>query len=85
MRLKPMTHTIDLEAQPTSLDELLTLMEGETEILLTRGNVPIARLSAVILEQTQSRQRIPGLGKGSIHTRDDFDDPLPDSFWLGEE
>lgn len=29
--------------------------------------------------------RIPNLHAGLIHMRDDFDDPLPDSFWLGEE
>jgi hypothetical protein len=35
---------------------------------------------------TRRRQpRTPNLGAGTIHVRDDFDDPLPDSFWLGEE
>lgn len=29
--------------------------------------------------------RTPGLGKGTIWIADDFDAPLPDSFWLGEE
>lgn len=29
--------------------------------------------------------RIPNLHAGLIHMSDDFDDPLPDSFWLGEE
>jgi hypothetical protein len=30
------------------------------------------------------RQRIAGLGKGRIIIADDFDEPLPDAFWLGE-
>jgi hypothetical protein len=30
-------------------------------------------------------KRVAGLGKGSIAIADDFDDPLPDSFWLGEQ
>ena len=30
-------------------------------------------------------ERVAGLGKGSIHMAPDFDAPLPDSFWLGEE
>ncbi len=30
-------------------------------------------------------KRVAGLGKGTIHMAPDFDDPLPDSFWLGEE
>ena len=36
-------------------------------------------------EATAKKLRTPGLGKGSILCiADDFDDPLPDSFWLGE-
>ncbi|HEY1082343.1 MAG TPA: hypothetical protein VGE29_08790 [Prosthecobacter sp.] len=30
-------------------------------------------------------QRIAGLGKGAWAVSDDFDDPLPDEFWLGED
>jgi hypothetical protein len=30
------------------------------------------------------RQRIAGLGKGTIVIADDFDEPLPEAFWLGE-
>jgi len=33
----------------------------------------------------QPRKRIAGLGKGTIVIADDFDEPLPDAFWLGEE
>ncbi len=29
-------------------------------------------------------QRQPGLGLGSCIFSDNFDDPLPDEFWLGE-
>jgi hypothetical protein len=29
--------------------------------------------------------RQPGLHPGAFVISDDFDDPLPDSFWLGEE
>ena len=29
--------------------------------------------------------RMPGLHRGSYWIADDFDAPLPDSFWLGEE
>jgi hypothetical protein len=32
----------------------------------------------------QPRQRIAGLGKGTIVIADDFDEPLPEAFWLGE-
>jgi hypothetical protein len=32
----------------------------------------------------QPRQRIAGLGKGTIVIAEDFDEPLPETFWLGE-
>jgi hypothetical protein len=35
-------------------------------------------------EEMMSPERIPGLNAGMIWISDDFDDPLPDSFWLGE-
>ena len=35
--------------------------------------------------ETGGNQRIPGLFPGSIWISDDFDDPLPDEFWLGED
>ena len=32
-----------------------------------------------------SKPRILGLHPGAMVTSDDFDDPLPDEFWLGED
>ncbi|WP_017297093.1 DUF2281 domain-containing protein [Nodosilinea nodulosa] len=32
-----------------------------------------------------AKERIPGLHPGAFVMSDDFDEPLPDSFWLGEE
>ena len=33
---------------------------------------------------TVPKQRVPDLHQGQIWMSDDFDDPLPDKFWLGE-
>jgi hypothetical protein len=33
---------------------------------------------------SDQRLRQPGLNRGSCVFNDDFDDPLPDQFWLGE-
>jgi hypothetical protein len=30
------------------------------------------------------RKRIAGLGKGTMVIAEDFDEPLPEAFWLGE-
>lgn len=35
--------------------------------------------------QPAPKARTPGLHPGAFVMSDDFDDPLPDSFWLGEE
>lgn len=35
--------------------------------------------------ENQPHHRVAGLGKGTIAIADDFDEPLPDSFWLGEQ
>jgi hypothetical protein len=36
-------------------------------------------------EESALKPRILGLHAGMIWTSDDFDDPLPDEFWLGED
>jgi hypothetical protein len=36
-------------------------------------------------EQSEKPKRILGLNRGEYFMSDDFDAPLPDSFWLGEE
>ncbi|AFY41065.1 DUF2281 domain-containing protein [Nostoc sp. PCC 7107] len=37
-------------------------------------------------EKTQEtlQQRLPDLNRGEIWMSDDFNDPLPDEFWMGE-
>ncbi|MBD2771521.1 DUF2281 domain-containing protein [Iningainema tapete] len=34
---------------------------------------------------TQAQKRILGLNRGDIWISDDFNDPLPDEFWTGEQ
>ena len=34
--------------------------------------------------EPQPHKRIAGLGQGTMVIADDFDEPLPDAFWLGE-
>ena len=67
-----------------SVKDLLLLLEGETEIILTEDNQPIARILPVEQPETEAGPRVPGLFPG-IWMSDDFDDPLPDEFWLGED
>jgi len=72
--------TVNLEESQTNLKDLLALVRNGTEIVLTDGTAPFARLVPVRCATTP---RIPGLHAGAIRTNDDFDDPLPDDFWTG--
>jgi antitoxin (DNA-binding transcriptional repressor) of toxin-antitoxin stability system len=77
-----MLRTIDLNTTKIDLDSLLQEVQEGTEILLMNGNTPIAR---IVPPETRSSGRKADLSKGAIWTSDDFDEPLPDEFWLGEE
>lgn len=77
------TKIIDLEQESNSLDALLTQLDDNTDTLLIRGDTPVARITPE--SKTQTAARIPGLHAGTTWVSDDFDEPLPDSFWLGDE
>lgn len=77
-----MLRKIDLETTRLTLEELLAQLDPDTEILLTRGTSPVARIAAVERAVVQST-RILGLHEGEGWISDDFTDELPASFWLG--
>ena len=69
------------EAQ-THLADLLAVISEGGEVIITRDDKPIARL--IPITQPKKR-RIAGLNRGSIWTSEDFDEALPDEFWMGQE
>lgn len=70
--------TVNLEESQTNLKDMLALVRNGTEIVLTDGAAPFARLVPV---RRTTTPRVPGLHAGAMRTTDDFDDPLPDLFW----
>lgn len=72
---------IDVQQSDTSLKDLLTLALEGNEIILTEGDTPVIRLVPQALPNTP---RILGLHPGAWMS-DDFDAPLPDEFWFGED
>lgn len=70
--------TIEIHDAQAELKTLLSLVAQGTEIVLTDGAIPLARLVPVT---PCAAHRIAGLHSGAIWTSDDFDDPLPDVFW----
>lgn len=69
----------DVQAQ---LSDLLLLISKGDDIIIEKDNRPFAKLTAI---SGLGKKRIPGLNRGDIWISEDFDEPLPDDFWLGEK
>ena len=72
--------TVDIHDKHTSLSELVFLALEGNEVIIADDDKPLARLVPI----SESKQlRIPGLNRGEIWTSEDFDEPMPESFWTG--
>lgn len=74
------TRTVNIHEAKTHLSELLALALAGEEVVIAKANKPIARLVPI---EVPRRKRVFGLYRGEFSVSDDFDAPLPDSFWLG--
>ena len=70
----PMAETVPINEAKTRLSELLRRVEAGEEIIIRRGDTPIARL----IPERRSKMTPPGRLSGRIWVADDFDDPLPE-------
>lgn len=66
--------TVTTHEAKTHLSRLLRRVEGGEEIVILRGDVPVARL--VPLEDRRAAREM-GFAAGGLHIADDFDAPLP--------
>ena len=73
------TKTVDVLEAQNNLAELLSQLVEGTEIIITKGDTPVARLVPIGLK----RGRVAGLHPGAAWMSEDFDAPLPDEFWAG--
>jgi len=78
-----MTKIVSINEAQSQLQGLLALTRSGGEVIIEENGQPLARL--VPIEKFEPKQRILGLREGQVWTSDDFDEELPDSFWLGEE
>lgn len=78
-----MTQTVTVDEAKKELQDLLAQALAGNEVIITERGKPVARLVPVKTHST--KKRIAGLNRGTISTSDDFDEPLPDEFWLGQE
>ncbi|MFU8858210.1 MAG: type II toxin-antitoxin system Phd/YefM family antitoxin [Deferrisomatales bacterium] len=72
------TKTIDVRKSQIQLPELMRWVRAGTEVLLSEGGLPLARVVPIPGAPTQ---RKPGLHPGAVTTTADFDEPLDDEFW----
>jgi antitoxin (DNA-binding transcriptional repressor) of toxin-antitoxin stability system len=67
------------EAQ-TQLSELVSLANAGNDVILAQNNMPLPDCS---YKASAMAERIPNLHPDAMVASDDFDEPLPDSFWTG--
>ena len=73
----------------TSLKDVVALAKEESEVVLTQGYEPVAKVLPIAgppgnLSPKLERRKL-GLHPGAWEVSADFDEPLPDEFWLGKE
>jgi prevent-host-death family protein len=77
-----MTKTVDINDAQNHLPELVSLASEGNEIIISKGDKPLARLVPI---SPPSHKRVPGLNRGKIWMSDDFDEPLSEDFWTNKE
>ena len=75
-----LTETVDVQDIKTRLAELLSLMQQGTKVILEQDGVPLARIVPIT---SPTKPRVAGLHRDAIWISDDFDEPLPEEFWVG--
>ncbi len=71
-----MTQTVSVDEAQNKLPDLLAEALAGNEVIITEHGTPVAHAK---------KKRVAGLNRGSILISEDFDEPLPDEFWLGQE
>lgn len=75
--------TMNIHEAKTNLSALIAAAEAGEEVVISRANKPVVKLVAI---ESAPKKRQFGLHKGAaLYISEDFDAPLPDAFWLGDE
>jgi prevent-host-death family protein len=77
-----MTQTVSIDEAQHKLQDLLAQALAGNEVIITEDGTPVARLVPVAARSI--KKRVAGLNRGKISTTEDFGEPLPDEFWLGQ-
>jgi hypothetical protein len=71
----------------TTLETIVSELASAPETLLLEvlDFIHSAKNNSNLSSNSSLTPRIPGLHQGQIWISEDFNDPLPDEFWLGED
>jgi prevent-host-death family protein len=71
---------VTIHEAKTHLSRLIASVQAGGEVIICKADTPIARLVAY---QEPCADRQLGQWRGQVWVADDFDAPLPESFFLG--
>lgn len=71
----------------TILETIVRELASAPEPLLLRvlDFIRSTKGSSTLAANSSGEPRIPGLHQGQVWMSEDFNEPLPDDFWLGED
>lgn len=78
-----MTQTVSIDEAQDKLPDLLAQALAGNEVIITDHGTPVARLVPVVAHT--KKKRVAGINRGTVSTSEDFDEPLSDEFWLGQQ
>ena len=73
------TKIVTVQEAEGHLLELIGLVEKGEEVVITHDDQPKVKLVPIV---EPPPKRVFGQHRGQVWTSPDFDDPLPDDFWL---
>jgi antitoxin (DNA-binding transcriptional repressor) of toxin-antitoxin stability system len=77
------TKTVSVKDAQAQFLELLDLVSMGNRVVIEKDEEPLAEI--VGISTPKKGKRVAGLNRGTAWVSDDFDAPLPDEFWLGEQ
>jgi antitoxin (DNA-binding transcriptional repressor) of toxin-antitoxin stability system len=78
-----MTKTVSVKDAQAQFLELLDLVSMGNRVVIEKDEEPLAEIVGINIPK--KGKRVAGLNRGTAWVSDDFDAPLPDEFWLGEQ
>lgn len=77
--------TVTLDDAAIQLSELVAQASEGEEIVITNDAHVLVKLVPVfdVTSERELGEREFGQFRGRVHVSEDFDEPLPDDFWLG--